>query len=280
MAIGRIDPDSDGAPSRALRSPKLSAFRRVQGPGPFADGEWRVMKLSDESRCSRFESPDLWHEPENAPRRLITAAKFLCLSLLGTLLAAAPAAAQLVFDAPRLQGPNAPSGFGAYWLRTGALPGDGSGVLVTWAPPALQGKMTVRGGGGHGAGGTPAGFGGIDVRVPMMRSGAGRMIDVAWTAGLGASMGEYMMGTLVMGASAGREWSSGSVAFGPYLSAGIAADMRMGEEAPDEEFVVQPAAELGVDLSLDPARRVTLRAGASLGDRKAFAVGAMVRAGG
>jgi hypothetical protein len=54
----------------------------------------------------------------------------------------------------------------------------------------------------------------------------------------------------------------------------------MGDEAPDKEFAVQPAAEVGVDLSLDPARRVVLRAGASLGDRKAFAVGAIVRAGG
>jgi hypothetical protein len=152
-------------------------------------------------------------------------------------------------------------------------------VLITWAPAALQGRVVVRGGGGTGAEGIPAGLAGIDLRVPMARRQTGAPLDVSWTAGVGMSAGEYLMFTLPMGMSVGREWASGSVAFAPYLSGGVAFDMRLGEEAPEQEFVVQPVAEVGVDLSLDPARRVTLRGGASLGRREAVAIGAIVQAG-
>jgi hypothetical protein len=49
-------------------------------------------------------------------------------------------------------------------------------------------------------------------------------------------------------------------------------------EQPDlEEFGGQPTGEVGVDLSLDAARRVTLRAGFSVGERRGIAIGAMVQ---
>jgi hypothetical protein len=57
-------------------------------------------------------------------------------------------------------------------------------------------------------------------------------------------------------------------------------DLRLGGDAPEEEFEVQPSVELGVDLALDRARRVVLRVAASLGDRQAVAVGAVIRPGG
>jgi hypothetical protein len=122
--------------------------------------------------------------------------------------------------------------------------------------------------------GSPAGFAGVDVRAPISR---GRLLDFSWSAGLGVSLGEYLLGTLPMAISAGHEWSSGAVAFAPYVSGGLALDMHLGEEAPEEEFTIQPAGEVGLDLSLDAARRVTLRAAIGLGERGAVAVGAAVQ---
>jgi hypothetical protein len=222
---------------------------------------------------------DLSSRSSNGLRGLAPAGLLLLGAALASIGLPRSASGQLASDAPRLLGPYAPTGFGLYWLRAGALPGDGNAGLVTWAPPGLQGALTLRAGAGRGVGGSAAGFGGIDLRVPMAQRRLGAPIDVSWTAGVGVSVGEYLMGTLPMGVSVGREWASGSVFFAPYVSAGLAFDMRVFEEAPEPEFVVQPAAEVGVDLSLDPARRVTLRAGASLGDREAVAVGAIVRAG-
>lgn len=215
----------------------------------------------------------------SGPRRLSPAGLRLLSAALTFFALPGSVGAQLASDAPRLLGPHAPSGFGLYWLRAGALPGDGNAGLITWAPPGLLGALTLRAGAGRGVGGSAAGFGGVDLRVPMAQRSQGAAVDVSWTAGVGLSVGEYLMGTLPMGVSVGREWASGSVSFAPYVSAGLAFDMRVFEEAPEPEFLVQPAAEVGVDLSLDPARRVTLRAGASLGDREAVAVGAIVRAG-
>jgi hypothetical protein len=222
--------------------------------------------------------PFLSH-PMSELRRLTSASVVLLGVALATLGAPRSAHGQLASDAPRMLGPHSASGFGLYWLRAGTLPGDGNAALITWAPPGLQGALTLRAGGGDGVGESAAGFGGVDLRVPMARRELGAPLDVSWTAGVGASVGEYLMATLPMGISLGREWSSGSVFFAPYLSGGLAFDMRVFEEAPEPEFVVQPAAEVGVDLSLDPSRRVTLRAGASLWKREAVAIGAIVRAG-
>jgi hypothetical protein len=199
---------------------------------------------------------------------------------LGALaLLALPASAQLAWDTPRLLGPNVPDGFGVHWLRAGALPGDGDALLVTWAPPGLPAGMSLRGGGGRGAGGDVAGFGGVDVSAPLTERRPGLPVDLSWNAGAGLGVGQWVLFSVPVGLSAGRAWSSGAVWIAPYVSAGLALDLRVGDEAPDKEFEVQPAADVGVDLSLDRARRVTLRAAASLGDRQAVAVGVLVRTG-
>jgi hypothetical protein len=199
-------------------------------------------------------------------------------AVIRLLLGAAAATGQVAFDSPRMLGPHAPAGFGMYWLRSSAFPDDGDGLLITWAPLPLEGKLVLRGGAGTGLRGTPAGFAGVDTRVPIA-TGPGRLLDVSWNAGLGASFGEYLMGTLPMGISVGREWSAGAVAFAPYVSGGIALDMRFfqDERDPQEEFSVQHSIGLGTDLSLDAGRRVTLRAGVSLGERGAAAVGVMLQ---
>jgi hypothetical protein len=60
---------------------------------------------------------------------------------------------------------------------------------------------------------------------------------------------------------------------------GIAADLHLGDEFEGEEFEVDPALDIGVDLSLDDARHTVLRAAASLGDRQAISVGIAIGGG-
>lgn len=197
------------------------------------------------------------------------------LAVAGSLSALAPAAAagQILWDAPRMIGPESPAGVGFYWLRAEALPADGDAVFATLPLPGTGGGVTLRGGLGEGATDELAGFGGIDVRALIARHDESQPLDIGWNAGVGGSYGEYLIVSVPVGLSAGRSWSSGSVWFAPYVGLGAVLDYRRGEEAPDEEFALEANAEVGVDMAFDTARRFILRAAASLGDRQAVAVG-------
>lgn len=194
------------------------------------------------------------------------------------------ASAQIAWDTPRMLGPNTEGGLSAHWLQAETLPGDGEGVMVVWQPPGLPDNVFLRGGAGTGAGDSSAGFGGIDVRSRIATGRPGQPLDIAWIAGAGVGVGEYMLITVPVGLTAGRTWASGSVWFSPYVGVGIAMDYRAtldDEDAvPDEEFDVYPTADVGLDLALDPGRRFILRAAASLGDRQATALGITIRTGG
>ena len=193
--------------------------------------------------------------------------------LAATLLTAPGIEGQLLWDAPRMSGPESPGGFGVYWLRAGALPGDGDAVFGTWALPGFDGAVTLRGGAGDGAAGATAGFGGVDLRAPLASHSDGQPLDLAWNGGAGVGVGEYVLVSVPMGISAGRSWSSGAVWFAPYLSAGLALEYRTGDEAPDDDFAVQGMAGVGLDLAFDRERRFVVRAAVELADRQAIAVG-------
>ena len=216
------------------------------------------------------------------PTGRLVPAPLLAAFLAAAALALAPAGthAQVAWETPRLLGPETQGGFGVYWIEFGTLPDDGNGVLVTWRPPGFPETVSLRGGAGDGAGESSSGFGGVDLRVPFAAHRPGQPLDLAWISGAGVGVGDYTLVTLPVGVAAGRSWSSGSIWLAPYVSVGIAMDLRLGDEAPDEEFEVSPTADVGVDLALDRARTVILRAGTSLGDRNALAVGATVRLGG
>jgi hypothetical protein len=186
---------------------------------------------------------------------------------------------QVAWETPRMLGPHSPGGFGVYWLRAGTLPNDGDVVLVTWAAPGLPDGVSLRGGAGKGAGNEVAGFGGIDLNTPIATHSEGQPVDLSWHTGVGLGYGQYLLVTVPLGLSAGRAWSSGAVWAAPYASVGVALDLRMGGDAPDEEFDLGPSADLGLDLSLDGNRRFVLRAAVSLGDRQALVVGGSFRTG-
>lgn len=188
-------------------------------------------------------------------------------------VAAAPAGAQLAPDTPRLISPHASGGLGVYQLRADALPGDGSALLVTWAMPGLPPGVRWRAATGRGVGGSSAAMLGADVQSPLHRASASLPIDLEWQSGIGVSAGEYTLVTMPVGLSGGIAWSAGGVWLAPYANAGITADLRVGTDAPSEEFAVVGTFDVGLDLSFGTERTIVLRTAAALGQRKAVTLG-------
>lgn len=201
------------------------------------------------------------------------------LSLALLVASSSRATAQVAWEAPRLLGPTAPVEPGAAWVRFGGS-GGGQGVVGTWRPSGLPEPLSLRGGLARDADDDPAGLVGVDVRAPLLRRDDGARADVTWSTGAGVVVGEFVRVSVPVDLLLGRAWSSGSVWLAPYLTAGVVMDLDLGDEAPGREFHLRPTAGAGLDLALDPGRRVVLRAGASFGDHEALAVGVLVRPGG
>lgn len=191
---------------------------------------------------------------------------------------AGPATAQLAWDAPRLTGPESPSGIGLYWMRAEVLPGDHNAVFGTFSLPGTNGAVSVRGGIGTGVAEENAAFGGVDLRAPIARHTDTQPLDLEWSGGAGLGIGEYVLLSVPVAVSAGRSWASGSVWFAPYVSLGATIDYRIGDSdfVPDEEFEIQATAGIGVDMAFDTARRFVLRVSTALGERQAIALGVVV----
>jgi hypothetical protein len=197
------------------------------------------------------------------------------------LVCSAPLGAQIAWDTPRLTGPESPAGIGVHWMRADVLPGDDDAVFGTFSLPGTGGAVTLRGGLGTGVAEENAFFGGVDLRAPIATHTDTQPLDVSWGGGGGLSFGEYFLASVPFAVSIGRSWSSSSVWFAPYLSAGATLDYRFGDSdlVPDEEFEIQATAGLGADLSFDSARRFVVRVAAALGDRQAVSVGLVVGGG-
>jgi hypothetical protein len=194
------------------------------------------------------------------------------------LLLASRAAAQIAWDTPRLVGPESPTGIGLHWMRAESLPGDHNAVFGSFSLPRAGGAVTVRGGIGTGVAAENAAFGGIDLRAAIARHTDAQPLDLEWSGGAGIGVGEYLLASVPVAVSAGRSWASSTVWFAPYVSLGATVDWRHGDSdfVPDDEFEVQATAGIGVDMSLDAARRFVLRVAAALGERQAVAVGLVI----
>lgn len=210
-------------------------------------------------------------------QRLTRTGAVLIAATLLALLPPAPARAQIAWDTPRMIGPESPAGFGVYFIRSAALGPEVDAGMITFGLPGTGGAVSVRGGAAQDLDDDFTVFGGIDLRAPIATHTDDQPLDLAWVAGIGAGAptNSERVGTisLPMSISAGRSWSSGSVWLSPYVSLGVAFDLHVGAEAPEDEFEWSPAADLGLDLALDAARRFVVRVGASIGARHAVAVG-------
>ncbi len=188
--------------------------------------------------------------------------------------------AQVTPETPRLLGTEVPHGLGVYAVEFGALGGDGRGVAFTWTgglPAGPDAGLRLRGGFGEGAGGEDAGFGGIDVWRRLTNPTDGLPVDLLWTTGAGVSVGEWTLISVPVGVTAGVSLAGGSVWLNPYVHAGVVFDYQTGDEAPEDDFEVGVATDLGVHVSFDRSRRFVLSAAAGLGDRQAVALGVVVK---
>lgn len=209
--------------------------------------------------------------------------RFILAAAAALCVLPAAARAQIAWETPRLIGPDSPGGLGLFWLRSSTGASETDGLMGTLALPGMGGNVILRGGVGIDENGSDEGgdlisaFGGIDLRAPIARHTAAQPLDIEWYAGLGASTGpegeQYILFTLPMGVSVGRSWTSGSIWLAPYVAMGVALDLNIGDNAPEDEFEATPAADIGVDFALDPGRRFIVRVATSLGDRQALAVG-------
>jgi hypothetical protein len=149
--------------------------------------------------------------------------------------------------------------------------------MITFGLPGTGGTVSLRGGAGQDLDDELSVFGGIDLRAQIAAHTDSQPLDLAWVAGIGAggptNSERVVTLSLPISIAAGRSWSSGSVWLAPYVSLGVAFDLYVGSDAPDEEFDWSPTADIGLDLALDEGRRFVVRVGASVGDRHAVAVG-------
>lgn len=200
-----------------------------------------------------------------------------CCALL--LLSSASGAAQVPWETPQLVAPHAPRGVSLMGTSYAAAPGDGWGVVVavrTDNAPAGFGFRIV---GGRGRGGENAIGAGIEGAAWVVRASAGFPLDVIATTGIGGSYGHSAQIALPVGLAAARSMGDDAFWFNPYVSARAIMEGRLGGSAPDDEFELQLATELGADLSFDRERRFVLRMAAALGDRSALALGVHLGAG-
>ena len=190
------------------------------------------------------------------------------LALLLALAVSPGGTAAQGWEAPRLVGPYSPLERGLLWFRLPDEEGGGEGLVATWRPRGWNPALSVRGGGVLGGEGD-RGFAGVDVRAPLRVGGTA----VIWTSGLGASLGNQLRITLPMQLSASRIWRTGDLWTAPFLTGGAALEWRDDGGGEVDEFQLHPVLEVGVDLTVDPRRRWTLRGGAGLVGRKGFALG-------
>jgi len=199
-----------------------------------------------------------------------------CALLFG--FTAVPARAQIAWDAPMLIGPGAPAGFGIYLMEP--FPGDNLAVLGTYRTDPVPVGMGFRVGIGEGSGDRLAVFGGIDVAGFLLRVDEEVPIDVLWFAGAGLGVGRYALLSFPLGLSVGTILEADGVTFAPYVAPRVVLDACLGDDRDtprrspcrgDENLNLDIAADLGLDLSFDPAW--TIRFAASLGDRRALLIG-------
>jgi hypothetical protein len=149
--------------------------------------------------------------------------------------------------------------------------------MITFGMPGTGGAVSLRGGAAQDLDDDLAVFGGIDLRAIIATHTEDQPLDLAWVGGIGAgaptNSERIATISLPMAVAAGRSWSSGSVWIAPYVSLGVAFDLHVGADSPEEEFDWSPTADVGLDLALDAGRRFVVRVGASLGARHAVAVG-------
>ena len=195
--------------------------------------------------------------------------KWVAVLIAGALLAPAAARAQVGWESPMLLPPMSEPGFGIFLadVHLGQL-----GVIGTWRARSWNYGLRF----GIAEDGGPdddiAVLGGVDFTGRINRASADFPLDVDWIFGAGASAGDDVLLSFPLGLTAGHTFRGEGATFIPYISPRIVLDAFFGGEGDDDsDLDLGLAVDLGLDLRL--LGGVTVRFGASLGDREAVAVG-------
>lgn len=193
--------------------------------------------------------------------------KRMALVLLAALtLTPATTSAQIVWDAPTMIRPGAPSGLSILLLEP--YPGNELGALVLWRQSPAPVGLGLRAGIAEDPSGDLAALFGLDVSGTLARLEGGGEPQIIWWSGAGLGVGEELVATFPAGIVLGWSIEGDGVVFSPSLGGHVALDILTG---PGDELEVDGALDLGVDLGFNSGLQA--RFGASVGDREALAFG-------
>jgi hypothetical protein len=194
------------------------------------------------------------------------------ISILGAaciLLAASqsmPASSQVVWDAPALMRPGAPSGFSVFLLE--AHPSDELGVLASWRRSSAPVGVGLRGGLAEDFSGDLAGLFGVDISGSLATlEGAGDP-GVLWWTGAGLGVGDEVVVSFPLGIVIGWQATEESITFMPYVGGHASMDIISG---PGDDLDIDASVDVGLDMGFGSG--FMLRFGASVGGRDALGVG-------
>lgn len=195
--------------------------------------------------------------------------RIIVLALSGLCCLTSEGWSQVAWDTPMLTPPVPRPGFGAYISE----PHRGDlAVLITWRPVGARPNLGLRFGLADGPGPDDvSGFAGADFTGLLHRSSRDFPMDVAWLSGVGIGFGDWVMLSVPLGLTLGHTFRGEGVLFTPYFGPRVTMDGHFGRHAPRDDLDLGLAVDLGVDVTFLP--RVTVRFGATFGDREALAIG-------
>jgi len=181
------------------------------------------------------------------------------------------ASAQIVWDAPALLRPGAPSGLSV--MLFDPHPGGDLGVLAAWRSRPAPAGLGLRAGLADDAGGDLAVMFGVDLSGSLgsLGSGGRGQPDVLWWTGAGMGIGNELVASFPLGLALGWQITDEGVSFAPYVGGHAVLDLSSG---PGDDSDLDAAVDLGVDLGFGSG--LMARFGASLGGRDAFGIGVRI----
>lgn len=196
----------------------------------------------------------------------------LALSTFAFLLLPAGAGAQVVWDAPSMLHPGAPSGLSV--LLVEGHPGDGLGALGVWRESSAPVGLGFRAGVVEDPVDDVAAVFGVDVSGALAGPEGPGEPQLMWWTGAGVGVGDEFIASFPLGLVVGWQAQDEGVSFMPYLGGHLALDAHTG---PGDGLELDGAVDLGLDLDFN--QRLTVRFGAALGDRDALAIGVQLPTG-
>lgn len=186
--------------------------------------------------------------------------------LLALTLSPTTASAQIVWDAPAMMRPGAPSGLSVLLLEP--YPGNEFGALAIWRQAPAPTGFGLRVGVAEDATDDVAVMFGLDVSGPLADLGGSGDPRLIWWSGAGVGIGDEIVASFPAGIVLGWTIESEGVVFAPSIGGHIAMDVMSG---PGDDLDLEGSVDFGMDLGFNSG--LAVRFGAAVGGREALAIG-------